>query len=214
VDVIGSDALERSDVLAVTLGPVARLPLPAPDFDEEAEARDAGDTYTATRVGLGAVGLGLDGAVHAPLASGFTLGGAGRGLVLLPTDYDSVSLEYALRNELREALSTVDPYDTISYRYELDGELRLGFEGDLPRHHGFRVGASLGARYRPEPTVDGAAVEDTDVFALRAGLQSVFTFRLTGTVGLSASLGYRGVLYGKNAAAAHRVSVGTRLDLR
>ena len=188
--------------LEVGLSPRVIIAMPAPDYAQAAENRFTGENYIAANQDLHAWGAGLEIDASARLNADWTLRSDHQLDIFLPADYDSSSLAAYEENELRESLSTVEPFDTIWYRYRYRGafgvDWRVDEIWDLQP-------ITLEAEYLPPPIIDDLdPLSDTDTLLLRAGIGA--EARILRSDGKPPFV-FRGAYYapflGKNADAEH-----------
>jgi hypothetical protein len=188
--------------LEVGLSPRVIIAMPAPDYAQAAENRFTGENYIAVNQDLHAWGGGIEIDAAARVGSDWTLRTAHQLDLFLPSDYDSASLAAYEENELRESLSTVEPFDTIWYRYRYRGafgaDWRVTDIWDLQP-------ITLEAEYLPPPIIDDLdPLSDTDTLLLRAGIGAEARIRRSDG---KPPFVFRGAYYapilGKNADAEH-----------
>lgn len=188
--------------MELSVGPRIVLAMPAPDYESALENRQRDERYVAANQDLHAWGAGARVELTLEPSPDLRIRTSHQLDIFLPADYGSAGLSAYEENELREALTGVEPFDTIWYRYRYKGaagiDWRVGSTWDLQP-------LTLEADYLPPPIVDDLApLSDTDSFLLRGGIGAEARIsRQEGKAPILFRSAYYAPLLGKNRNAEH-----------
>ncbi len=198
---LGGAAL-RTAPLEVWLKPRLVLAMPAPDYAEALENRRVGESYVAANQDLHAFGAGIEFDVVVDLRSGWRVATGHQLDIFLPSDYNESGLAAYEQNQLRDALSTVDPFETIWYRYRYRGAIETEWAASPTW---LLQPVIVDFEYRPSPIVDDLdPLSDTDASLLRLGLGTEGRIlRSGGRAPVLLRATYLAPVLGKNRGAEH-----------
>jgi hypothetical protein len=198
--------------ITLSVGPRLVLAMPSPDYATALEDRQRDEPYVGANQDLHAWGAGvridlaLEASPDLSIRTGHQLD------IFLPADYGSAGLSAYEENELRDALTGVEPFDTIWYRYRYKGaagvDRRLGHTWDLQP-------LTLEVDYLPPPIVGGLdPLSDTDSLLLRGGIGAEARIsRREGKAPILFRSAYYAPLLGKNRNAEHTLMLSLAFKL-
>ncbi len=204
VQVLGRGGLLPSERFRLAIAPGGRIPLPSPDWLEQANRALDGEPWRQYANDYHTAGLGSRAWFDVIFTHWLYLNLYAEFIRYFPKDYDEVDL-------LAYQDSPPKPQE-VDYGYSLTGEVEPHFEFDLG---GIRIGAGLPLTFRqtPELEFDGAAVADSDTYLLTASPRlTLFLSRPA----MEFRLGYTYPILGKglNTPALNALSLQVRSYLR
>jgi hypothetical protein len=202
IQIIGTDAPVKNESFRLALGPGVKIPLPGPDFTEEAANAGANQSFTAGKIDRHTFGFGARTYFDYVINEMFSVN-AYNEFIYYPLKVK------AKKDSLDILRAGIAPDADVAYGFDLTFELEPHFDKSLGKGILFHAGLPVNYKFQPDIKVDGNKSDDTKTQALSLKPNaSIFLTQLP--LPLQFQFAYTVPLWGQNANATNSMVLQIR----